>query len=296
MFPKTQQITSSLLKEKKIKLYLKRIDENCPYVSGNKIYKLKYNIDYILNKGYKKVLTFGGAYSNHILATAYIANKFNLSSTGIIRGDEVLPLNPTLKLAKKYGMNLIYFNRKNYKLLTQYQKLTLIPSEYKESYILPEGGTNKLAVRGTQEILDLLDNQDYICCSVGTGGTISGLINSSNQEQNILGFPAIKGISLLEENIIKWSDKANWKLINDYHFGGYSKFDNNLIDFIMEFYAKYSISLDMVYTGKMMYGIFDLINKDFFPKNSTILAIHTGGLQGNLGMNIKFGLDLPHNL
>ena len=163
-------------------------------------------------------------------------------------------------------------------------------------YLVPEGGTNELAVKGAQEILDRNDTQDFICTAIGTGGTISGIINSSCDNQKVLGFPAIKGGEDLEKDISEWTNKENWKLFSDYHFGGYAKISEGLIHFIMDFYNIQNIPLDAVYTGKMMMGILDLVAKDYFAKGSEILAIHTGGLQGNIGFNKRFGLNLPHNL
>ena len=162
-------------------------------------------------------------------------------------------------------------------------------------YLLPEGGTNKLAVSGAEEILDQNDTQDYVCCSVGTGGTISGIINSTNENQHVIGFPAIKGFVELEKNILRWAKKDNYILVRDYSFNGYAKFTNDLIEFLHDFYRTQKIPLDVVYTGKMMIGILDLIKKDYFPKGSTILAIHTGGIQGNKGMNKRFSYNLPTN-
>ena len=158
---------------------------------------------------------------------------------------------------------------------------------YGDFYLIPEGGTNALAVKGCEEILTVEDSGfDYICSAVGTGGTIAGLINSSASHQKILGFPALKG-GYLKEEICKFATNGNWDLISDYHFGGYGKLDESLIEFINSFYLKTRIPLDPVYTGKMIFGVIDLIRKDYFPKGSKILAIHTGGIQGIQGMNIK---------
>ncbi|MEZ4793115.1 MAG: hypothetical protein R2783_06550 [Gelidibacter sp.] len=163
------------------------------------------------------------------------------------------------------------------------QKLT---DELGDFYLLPEGGTNLLAVKGCEEILTETDSGfDYICCSVGTGGTLSGLVNSSQPHQKILGFPALKG-DFLQEEIPKFALKNNWELVNDYHFGGYAKINRDLISFMNRFKWHHNMPLDPVYTGKMLFGIFDLKQKGFFPKDSKVLAIHTGGLQGIDGMNV----------
>ena len=158
--------------------------------------------------------------------------------------------------------------------------------KYGDFYLLPEGGTNLLAIKGCEEILTNEDDDfDYICCAVGTGGTIAGIINCSKPCQKVLGFPALKG-DFLQEDIRKFANKENWKLITDYHFGGYAKTTNELINFMNEFYTQYQIPLDPIYTGKMVFGVFDLIEKNYFPENAKILLLHTGGLQGIEGMNL----------
>ncbi|WP_100612139.1 1-aminocyclopropane-1-carboxylate deaminase/D-cysteine desulfhydrase [Confluentibacter lentus] len=264
-----------------VELFLKREDDIHPFISGNKYRKLKYNIEEAQKKGFKKLLTFGGAYSNHIAAVAYAGHAFDFETLGIIRGDELrdkIGGNATLSFAKKHDMQFEFVTREAYRT----EKLI---NDYQDYYIIPEGGTNALAVKGCAEILTETDAEfNYICTSVGTGGTVSGLINCSQPSQQVLGFPALKG-SFLQEDISKFVSKTNWKLITDYHFGGYAKINLELIRFINEFKGKQRIQLDPVYTGKMIFGIFDLIQKGYFPKGSKILAIHTGGLQGIEGMN-----------
>ena len=165
-----------------------------------------------------------------------------------------------------------------------------LKSQFGEFYLLPEGGTNELAIKGTEEILDASDTQDYICCSVGTGGTIAGIINATNSTQHVIGFPAIKGSDDLLKDVRCWANNKNFEFINTYTIGGYAKSSKELIQFINEFYRTQYIPLDAVYTGKMMMGILDLVAKDYFPKGSSILAIHTGGLQGNKGMSERLGI------
>ncbi|MFC0602951.1 1-aminocyclopropane-1-carboxylate deaminase/D-cysteine desulfhydrase [Winogradskyella pulchriflava] len=261
-----------------------------PFISGNKYRKLKYNIETSKSQGKSTLLTFGGAYSNHIAATAYAGKVYNFKTIGIIRGEELrskITTNPTLKFAQSNGMQLEFVSREAYKNKSKVEFLEELQSKYGDFYSIPEGGTNALAVKGCEEILDNEDAKfDFICCSVGTGGTISGLINASKPHQKILGFPALKG-DFLKQDICKFATKENWELITEYHFGGYAKIKPELITFINTFKAKYNMPLDPIYTGKMLYGIFDLIEKGFFPENSKILAIHTGGLQGIEGMNLK---------
>lgn len=271
-----------------VKLYLKREDCIHPFVSGNKYRKLKYNIEAAKNTGVSSLLTFGGAYSNHIAAVAFAGKTFGYKTIGIIRGEELkseIDNNPTLTFAKQCGMQFKFITRELYKQKHTNQFIETLKNEFNNFYLIPEGGTNTLAVKGCEEILNETDADfDYICTSVGTGGTISGLINSLRPNQKVLGFPALKG-SFLQEDISKFAIKKNWSLNLEYHFGGYAKVNTELIHFINRFKKEQHIQLDPVYTGKMMFGIFDLIDKQYFPKGSKILAIHTGGLQGIQGMN-----------
>lgn len=261
-----------------------------PFISGNKYRKLKYNLQKAKALNKNTLLTFGGAYSNNIAATAYAGKSYGFKTIGVIRGEELkdkVASNPTLKFAKSCGMQFKFVSREDYRHKSENNFIEKLRAEFSDFYLVPEGGTNQLAIKGCEEILNDSDRDfDFICCSVGTGGTISGLINSSQSHQKILGFPALKG-DFIREDIRKFAKKENWDLITDYHFGGYGKIKPELITFINNFKRKYNIPLDPVYTGKMMYGIFDLIEKQFFPKDSKILAIHTGGLQGIDGMNIK---------
>ncbi|ALJ06100.1 1-aminocyclopropane-1-carboxylate deaminase [Pseudalgibacter alginicilyticus] len=271
-----------------VELYMKREDAIHPFISGNKYRKLKYNIEEAQKLGFKKLLTFGGAYSNHIAAVAFAGKTFGFETIGVIRGEEVggkIQENSTLLFAQSCGMQFEFVSREVYRNKNSEDFIESLNHIYKGFYLIPEGGTNLLAVKGCEEILIQSDiNFDYISCAVGTGGTISGIINCSQPRQQILGFPALKG-SFLQEDISKFANKLNWKLILDYHFGGYAKTNDKLIHFINDFKKENSIPLDPIYTGKMMYGIFNLIKKGYFPVGSKILAIHTGGLQGILGMN-----------
>ena len=290
---KTQEISLAILKEKGIKLFIKRTDQTHKHISGNKWYKLKYNLLEAKKLNKNTLLTFGGAYSNHIAATACAAKENNLKSIGIIRGEEHFPLNPTLKFAKEQGMEIYYVSRSDYRLKHTDEFISKLKQKFGDFYLVPEGGTNDLAIIGTQEILDKDDTHDYICCAVGTGGTIAGIINTSTDKQTVIGFPAIKGFDLLQQDIENWTSTINYKFINTYVGSGYAKVSEALVEFINEFNAEHNIPLDAVYTGKMMMGILDLISKDYFLKGSSILAIHTGGLQGNKGMSERLGVSLP---
>jgi len=271
-----------------IDLYLKREDRIHPMISGNKYRKLKYNILEAKKLGFKKLLSYGGAFSNHIAAVASVGKEFDFDTIGIIRGQELqrkINENPTLNFARSCGMQFKFVDRASYREKNTLEFIDKLEEDFGHFYLIPEGGTNELAIKGCEEILTNGDTDyDFICCSVGTGGTISGLINSSKPDQQILGFPALKG-DFLKKEIVKFAHKSNWELITNYHFGGYAKVTKELIDFINAFKMNTKIQIDPVYTGKMMFGIMDLIDKGFFPKGSKILAIHTGGLQGILGMN-----------
>jgi 1-aminocyclopropane-1-carboxylate deaminase len=289
----TKEISLPLLDEKEVRLFIKRIDKIHPFVSGNKWFKLKYNLLEAKKQGLNTLLTFGGAYSNHIPATAFAAKEKGINSIGIIRGEEHLPLNPTLRFAIDNGMKLHYISRSNYKEKTSANFLEALKNQFGDFYLIPEGGTNELAIQGANEILDKNDIQDYICCPVGTGGTIAGIINASNDKQTVIGFPAIKGFEQLEKDINNWTNSSNYKFINDYVGNGYAKINKDLVVFINEFNALHNVPLDTIYTGKMMKGILDLVGKGYFPKGNSILSIHTGGLQGNRGMSERLGISLP---
>ncbi|WP_093110513.1 1-aminocyclopropane-1-carboxylate deaminase/D-cysteine desulfhydrase [Salinimicrobium catena] len=284
-----------------VSVFMKREDLLHPEVSGNKFRKLKYNLKNAISEGHESVLTFGGAFSNHIAATAAAGKAFGINTIGVIRGEELgldlqktLRENPTLNFAASCGMTFEFVSRAAYREKTSEEFLKRLQEKFGKFYTVPEGGTNNLAVKGCEEILSAEDKEfDEISCAVGTGGTISGLINASEESQKVLGFPALKG-DFLNAEVAQFSEKNNWELITNYHFGGYAKVDRELILFINDFKRRYGIQLDPVYTGKMMFGLFDLIGKGYFSKNTRILAIHTGGLQGIAGMNNRLkNKDLP---
>jgi 1-aminocyclopropane-1-carboxylate deaminase len=271
-----------------LQLFLKREDKIHNIISGNKYRKLKFNLINAKELGFKGLLTFGGAYSNHIPAVAYAAKKNGFKSLGFIRGEEIVNNyleNPTLKYSHDLGMKFKFLSRSNYKLKTNEYFLRKLKKKFKDYYLIPEGGTNALGVLGCQEILNDNDKEfDYICCSVGTGGTICGLINSSNENQKIIGFSSINKNYLLND-ITKFVTNENWMLIDDFSFGGYGKVNNELIEFMNNFRLKYGILLDPIYTSKLVYGVLNLITNNFFKPNSKILMIHTGGHQGIFPMN-----------
>ena len=266
-----------------IELYIKREDVLHDEISGNKFRKLKYNLDEAKRQGKSRLLTFGGAYSNHIAAVAAAGRDYGFETIGVIRGDELAlkyQENPTLKKAMQDGMQFCFATRTQYRDKMNVVFLEKLQQQFGDFYVIPEGGTNQLAVKGCEEILTEEDQVfDFICCAVGTGGTISGIINSLQTHQKALGFPALKG-NFLYDDIRPYVKNQQWDLILDYHFGGYAKVSDELRLFIKEFNQKYLITLEPIYTGKMVFGVLDLISKGKFPEKSKILIIHTGGLQG----------------
>ena len=286
LIPPLQELSDSLLLQKKIRVFILREDLIHPYISGNKWRKLYYNIQEAKLKEAEKLITFGGTYSNHIAATASAGKEFGFKTIGFIRGEEQLPLNSTLSYAKSCGMEFRYLSRTDYRMKEDAEFLNSILKNEKEYYLIPEGGTNELAVKGCEEITaDLRVNFDYICCAVGTGGTISGIINSLKKHQKAIGFPALKGGGFLKVEIAKYTTNSQWELNLEYHLGGYAKVKPELINFMNSFKAQHQIPLDPVYTAKMLFGLWDLIEKDYFRAGSTIIVVHTGGLQGIEGMN-----------
>ena len=289
-------IVDDLTTEKRVELFLKREDLTDPYISGNKYRKLKYNLIHARDRGYDTLLTFGGAYSNHIHAVAYAGFKFGFKTIGIIRGEETLPLNATLKDAAYFGMKLHYVSRAEYRDKKHENFIKSLEQQYGNFYLVPEGGSNSFAVKGCSEILNEAEKKfDHICCACGTGGTIAGIITSLEGRSNVLGFPAMKNGDFLYADIQKLIDEynssryTNWKLMLDYHFGGYAKYDENLLLFINRFKQQHAIQLDPIYTGKLVYGVFDLLEHNFFKPGNKILIIHSGGLQGIKGFNDRFG-------
>lgn len=272
---------------KNITLCIKREDLIHPKISGNKFWKLFYNINHYLETNQEKpfIITFGGAFSNHIAAVAALGKESGIPTLGIIRGEELhyrWQENPTLKAASDNGMEFRFVTRQDYSDKNQLTENLQI--EFPNALIIPEGGTNENAVKGIQHLLNNETKSfDYLCTAVGTGGTIAGLSRFAEEYQQVLGFKVVNDGSL-ETTVVELSGKQNFELV-DAQDGGYGKITDENIRFINEFYQTFGIELDPIYTGKMMKGIFELIEEDYFPENSRILAFHTGGLQGIEGAN-----------
>ncbi|MDD3005311.1 pyridoxal-phosphate dependent enzyme [Flavobacterium sp.] len=274
--------------ETNIEVFIKREDMIHPFVSGNKFRKLKYNLIEAKKQGFKVLLTFGGAFSNHIAAVSAAGRLEGFETIGIIRGEELgdkIPENPTLSFAQQNGMQLEFVSRTQYREKKDEKFIKSLEEKFGQFYLIPEGGTNDLAVQGCMEILTDGDEKfNYIACAVGTGGTISGIIKSSSNFQKVLGFPALKG-DFLQNEIRNFVTQSNWEIITGYEFGGYGKITSELIQFMNDFHRSTQILLDPIYTAKMVFGVRDLIKKGYFPHNSRVLLIHTGGIQGIDGVN-----------
>lgn len=293
-------IDNSFLKENGIQLFIKRDDLIHPVISGNKWRKLKFNLDKAKSENYKTILTFGGAYSNHLHATAFAAKEFGFKSIGIIRGDdparvdrEAPKLNTTLYDCQNYGMYLHFISREEYRRKNELDFITDLRNKFGNFYLIPEGGANYEGISGCIEILKE-ENQtyDFICCTAGTGTTLTGVVLSLREGEKLLGFPSVRGGEYLKEEIKKnivnfFPDKINkmnsLQLICNYHFGGFAKVNDELKNFVKDFFDQTKIQLDLIYNGKMMFGLFEMIRQSSFKKGTRILVIHCGGIQGNRG-------------
>lgn len=286
-----QRIHCKLFDEKKITVLVKRDDLNHPVVSGNKLRKLKYNLEFARKHQYQGILTFGGAFSNHVYATAMACKLSNLKSKIIIRGCPLDATNPTLKSARACGSELIAVDRLTYKKRNDPTYLAQLQAKFPDYWIVPEGGSNQLALQGLQELSTELPACDYIACAVGSGGTLAGLTLSAPTTANIIGIAVLKGAEQLKSEIIDtypaMLEHSNWQLLEQFHDGGYGRFTPALWAFCQHIASNYNIPLEPIYTGKLFYGLWQLIEQNYFKPNSTICIIHTGGLQGLMGLKYR---------
>lgn len=283
------ELKDTILEKAGVRVLIKREDLNHDMVSGNKWWKLKYNLEQTQIEKKDTILTFGGAFSNHIYATATAAKQHNLKSVGIIRGEETMPLNQTLSHAEKEGMVLHYISREEYRKKNNPEFLQALQKTFGRFYLIPEGGTNSLAVKGcvefANEILKPIDF-DYLCLPVGTGGTMAGIVAGLNGAKEVIGISVLKNGEFLKDEITKLMDDfsgksyGNWSLLTSYHHGGYAKMTKALLDFVTAMKERHNLPLDHVYTGKLLWAVMQEIEKGRFKRGSTVLAIHTGGLQG----------------
>ena len=268
-----------------IDLWLKRDDLLHPQMSGNKWRKLKYNLVAARAGGFDTLLTFGGAFSNHLYATAAAGRLNDLKTIGIVRGDELArqPLNPTLTFCREAGMTLHFISRADYQRKDDPAFLDELAAGFGPFYHLPEGGTNALAVRGTAEIMPEIETQlgfapDVVACAVGTGGTVAGLAQSASARTQVLGFVALKTQHFKLPELI--TNPLPLHLITDYHFGGYARTTPELLTFMAVFEQKTSVLIEPIYTAKLLFGLYDLARRGYFPPGARVVAVHTGGLQG----------------
>ncbi len=281
--PRVDVLQFTLLKQKKIEAEVARLDLLDPVISGNKWFKLKEYLEDALKENKTSIVTFGGPFSNHIIATAALCKKYGVTSIGIIRGEEPKNLSATLKSAIEWGMDLCFVEREKYRL----KEIPLsVQDKYPGAYIINEGGYGFLGMKGAASILCLLNAKKYthILAAVGTGTTLAGLIESSEAQQQVIGISPMKNNSELQSQInhlLSKKNKNRFQLLHDYHFGGYAKYNNELIQFMNKWYLTTNIPSDFVYTGKLFFAFCKLMKEDFFPRGSKILVVHSGGIQGN---------------
>lgn len=286
-----QEIRHPLLEQKQVKLAIKRDDLLHPVISGNKWRKLKYNLIHMQSKGCDSFVTFGGAFSNHLYASAMACKTFNLKGHAIVRGPILDEQNPTIRMARACGMTLHVVDRKTYRLRNDGDYLQTLQSEFPKSFIIPEGGTNQAALSGVIELAQSLPPSNYVVCATGSGGTIAGLAKGSPTNTNVIGIAVLKQADYLNNEISQLLTNshsgASWQLLTNHHYGGYGKFTDDVWTFCQLMRQTYQLPLEPIYTGKMLFAIWQLIRQDYFPRGSTIMAIHTGGLQGLDGLRYR---------
>lgn len=285
--PIIQKISSDFFSEKEIEVSVLRLDLIHPQISGNKWFKLKYNLEEAKKQGCDTILTFGGAFSNHIHATAAACKEFGFKSIGVIRGEKDSEGNSTLSEAKKQGMELYFVTREEYKRKSDPDFISELKTKFGNFYLIPEGGDNKLGKKGCEEILPKEMDFDIIFCACGTTTTFKGIQNSLKPDQKLIGISVLKG-----EGVIN----SNSEIMSDYHFGGYAKHTEELLNFKAKFEMENDIPLDYVYTSKLFFAVNDLIVKNKIPKGKKILVIHSGGLQGNRGYEARYRLIPNRNV
>ncbi len=280
------KVKDAVLEKHQIELWLKRDDLLHPIISGNKWRKLKYILNHALSLNADTIISMGGAYSNHLHALAYTGKLLGLKTIGLIRGERGDSLTPALLDMQQWGMELRFVSRSDYRLLRHYKQL---PDLKLNQYWLPEGGAETLALKGVAELVYEIDRDyDLLCVPCGTGTTLAGLVNAVPDNVKVMGFAALKHAEFLNHdvNALLPVQRNNWQINLNYHFGGFAKTNAELLAFIQQFEADTQIPLEPVYTGKMLYAIYDLIKKQVFQANQRIIAVHTGGLQGNRGFNL----------
>nr|WP_234401218.1 pyridoxal-phosphate dependent enzyme [Pseudoalteromonas sp. T1lg23B] len=292
-FPESpiQVISHPLLVEKQITLQVKRDDLLHPHISGNKWRKLKYNLHAMQQQNKSAFLTFSGPFSNHLYAASMACKLFKIEGHAIVRGPQLDENNPTIRMAHACGVHLHAVDRATYRMRNQPDYLTDLQQQFPQCHIIPEGGSNQEAVLGVKELAQSLPKSDYVLCATGSGGTLAGLIAACDEHVNIIGIAVLKQAQYLEQEIINLVPEAkhatNWQLLCDHHDGGYGKFSAELWQFCKTMKKTQQLPLEPIYTGKLFFALWQLIEQDFFPRGSRITAIHTGGLQGLDGLRYR---------
>lgn len=282
-----EKLENNLFRNKNVEVSIIRLDKIHPVLSGNKLFKLYYFLDECQKSTHKTILTFGGAYSNHLVAAAYACKELGLKSIGIVRGEKPKLLSHTLDTCMDYNMQMKFISRSDYQQKESLDFIQSLLSEFGEFTIIPEGGYDPIGAKGASLIAQSVNNNEYthLCCAIGTATTVAGLLLGSSSEQQVIGVSVLKNMNDIHERM-SFLTKGNSNLeqliiLSDYHFGGYAKHTPKLISFMNELYEKYSLATDFVYTAKMLFAVFDMIKKDQLPRGSKIACLHTGGLQGN---------------
>jgi 1-aminocyclopropane-1-carboxylate deaminase len=289
----TEELHDELFEQKQVTLSVLRLDTIHPLVSGNKLFKLHYFLEEAIAGKNKTVLTFGGAYSNHLAATAYACRLLQLKSIGIVRGEKPEQLSYTLQQCLQDGMQLKFISRQQFAKKENTAFIDDLKAEFGECIIIPEGGYHPLGAKGAALIMDLIKDNSYthICTASGTATTAAGILIAAKREQTVVSFPVLKGITdnkiRIKELTGNNDEFKNLLILDNYHFGGYAKKTEQLIHFMNHCWLQYRLPLDFVYTAKMFFGIIDNIKKDTFEKGSKILCLHTGGLQGNKSLPLN---------
>lgn len=273
------------LHQLRIKLYIKRDDLLHPVISGNKWRKLKYILDHALKLGASTLISMGGAFSNHLHALAFVGKCLNMKTIGYVRGELSNPLNPTLIDLLDWGMELRFVSRSEYRQLRQYKHHNSLPGQFSDQYWIPEGGASDLALQGVSEIVDEIDMKlDHLWVTCGTATTLAGLLSKASANCQVSGVAALKGAGFLANEVKRLLPNepvpCQWQILLDYHFGGFAKSTPELQQFIKKFEDKHGIPLEPIYTGKLLYAVFDMLDKGYFKPGQSIVVLHTGGLQG----------------
>ncbi len=286
-FPWAKHFEMALLREDLSHAFEEGVDLEW---SGNKWRKLKKNLEEAKSRDLHSLITFGGAFSNHIAATAAAGKAYGFDTVGLIRGEPYHPLNPTLSKAVDNGMKLYYLSREQYRDRHTLEMQEWVQKRFGPGFLIPEGGSNELGVEGVEEMMKAVPKDyDYILCPVGTGATLAGIVNGMEPNQKALGISVLKNAFDLEDSVRKWVKKEglSWSIDHDYHFGGYAKVTHGLVQFINNFKQQFDVLLDPVYTGKMAFAAFRMAAEERIPRGSKILMVHTGGQQGISGINMS---------